>query len=82
MSSSHPTGGCIFFDPKGYKVEVEGVSREQLDGVDCQEDPNKLAATLLDLLFTKGELSSGSTISPRRPDIVKLPTNKLSAIRG
>ena len=82
MSNSHPTGGCIFGDPKGFKVEVEGVLREQLAGVDCHADPNKLAAALLDLLFTKSDLSCGNATSPRRPDIVKLLTDKLNAIRG
>jgi len=74
--------GCHLGDPNGHRVWVDGVSNQELMAVDCEVEDSKLAIALLELLFTKAELSSGCTTKPRRADITKLDTHRLNAIRG
>ena len=73
--------GCYFGDPKKVKVWINGIRKHQLAAVDCK-DEGKLAQALLELLFTKTELSIGNATTPRRNNITKLDAVRLNAIRG
>ena len=74
--------GCLFGDPGGYHVQLEDIQPERLVDADCAGDTAKLSQQLLDIVFSKRELSKGNTTSPRRADCKMLDVNKLNAIRG